>query len=237
MARSLFESGLRLTLVVTYLALLGCAGVRHTGKPYVLAGQTYPIDVKVSVKPGETVSGTVYYRISGKTEFLPNPLIVRGGGKWLSANLPVEMSRPGQLIEYYIDIAKGNESHALYSPASPKRVKVLSIEDLVARQLHVEISYRHDGDPVEFFLHTGGLDVAYALLIYQTPGLPGWTTVDMRPTRTGPWCVKIPGEHAHAGWWNYRIEVVAEGIEHSIPDNRWESFEVTYPPVVNLKPY
>ena len=226
-----------LALTVISVGLMGCGGVHHRGDSFVLVGQPYPVEVSVSAKKGEDVSGTVYHRVSGETEYHQTPLVVRRNGKWLSASLPIDASEPGQVIEYYIDVFAGEKSYALYSPATPKRVKVVEIGEMVARKVHVEVNYRYDGDPVQFTLRTGGLDVAYAVLTYQAPGIPGWTTVDMHPDRGGKWHVVVPGEHVHAGWWNYRVETEAEGVEHSIPGEYWESFEVRYPPVAKVKVY
>lgn len=47
------------------MVLPGCSGVRHSGKPYVLVDNPYPIEVSVNLKGGEAASGTVHYRQGG----------------------------------------------------------------------------------------------------------------------------------------------------------------------------
>lgn len=218
------------------VVLTGCSGVKHSGPSYIQAGQPYPVQVTASPKKDQQVSGDVFYRPGGESQYQQMPLIVRNGGRNLSASLPVELSVAGQAIEYYIDVMKGDKQHGFYSPATPRRVEVLDRESFVARQLHVKVAFGYQGEPVKFFLATGGVDVYDPILKYQAPGISGWVTAPMTPGRNGRWFVVVPGDHVQAGWWNYRVDTLVDGVAYGIPAQDWESFEVKYPRVESHPP-
>ncbi len=217
-------------VVLLAVWLGGCSGVRHTGEAYVLVGQAYPVAVDVKLKEGESASGEVFYRLAGEPGYRRQPLASRVGGRQLWASLPVDLSVVGQTIEYYLDIVKGGKPYAFYSPVSPRRVRVLDQRSYIAKKLRVDVSHSHSGHPVRFDLIAGGLAVSDAVLTYQVPGLPGWATASMRPAGRGRWRVEVPSWHAHAGWWNYRIDAVVEGISFHLPQHHWYSFELHAPP-------
>lgn len=217
-------------LLLTFTAA-GCAKIRHVAQPFILEGHPSPIEVSVRLGKGQTASGNVHYRQNGDTDYQRLQLQALAGGKTLSASLPATLSESGHAIEYYIDVLRGDEPLALYSPGVPRRVPVLNHDQYVLRTLRLRVDHTHAGHPVRFVLHTGGLEVHEAVLTYQAPGIPGWTTASMRRLNRTSLDVLIPGEHVDAGWWNYRLDVVVDGTEYGIPTENWNSFEVGQRPV------
>lgn len=216
-------------LLMLMLMASGCQSVNHTPEPYVLVGQPYPIEVRLDLEDGEHAEGTVHYRNTGERIYREAPMQILNGGKTLAASLPIDVSAAGRTIEYYINIQKGQSPVALGSTAYPHRARVVTLEQMVARTMNLTATGGHAGHPLTFKLYTGDLDVISARLVYQAPGLPGTTSAAMTRDSGSHWALNVPGEHVQAGWWNYRVETVVEGLRHAVPPTGWDRLEVVYP--------
>jgi hypothetical protein len=214
------------SILIVSTFFTGCADLKYSHRPQIAVGEPYPVEIRVSLDDDEAASGAIYYRLPGTQSFVQAPLQKYGRGEILTAEIPTRSLRAGDVIEYYLAIRKGNEDRFLGSDASPFRVQVLTRQQIVSLHLSTSFSKGCAGEPVSFYVNTGGFNVISAFVTYQAPGIPGHVTAPMVRNAHGSGVLTVPGSHVQAGWWNYRVDVQVDDTMYGLPPSDWYSFQV-----------
>lgn len=209
------------------LFMFGCTRVYHAYQPHHAAGTSMPIEVTLTHKHDEAVSGTVYYRPAGQGQYKAVPLSERPDQLW--AVLPTEDYEPDQRLQYYLDVAKEGKPFAFGSPGSPYEVTFLDQTDLILANLADEPTASDADHPVIIVLYAKGQPIDQPTAVYQMPGVPGDIRAPMQRDSYGNYYITIPHTAVSAGTWQYAIEVPLDGQLHRRPEQGYRTFSVTWP--------
>ncbi|MBI1371603.1 MAG: hypothetical protein GC159_02415 [Phycisphaera sp.] len=203
-----------LVTLFTAVASVGCNAVTHKPQPFVLAGQTLAVSVKVDPKKGDSVSGDLHYRFNGEP-YRAATLQLRAKELW--AILPTEPLRPGDSVAYYIDVLQGDEHHALASPTSPYVVPVLSRLDALLSSVRANATHGYAHEPIVIRLNAEPEAVDSAIVNYTVPGVPGEVTAAMTQVSPGQFRLDIPAPAVTPGLWTWRVTMLVEGKPFHMP--------------------
>lgn len=209
------------------LVLCGCTRVYHAYTPHHAVGTTVPIEVTLTHKHGEAVSGTVYYRPAGQGQYKAVAMNDRADQMW--AILPTERYGPDERLQYYVDVSKEGKLFAFGSPGSPYEITFLDQTDMILANLADEPIASDADHPVIIALYAKGQPIEQPTAVYQMPGVPGDIRAPMKRDNYGNFYITIPSAVVIAGTWQYAIEVPLDGQVHRRPAQGYRTFSVTWP--------
>lgn len=206
------------------LCMFGCTRVYHRYSAIHPAGTTLPVEVTVTHKRDQVVSGTVYYRALGQGPYDAVPMQVRAQQLW--AVLPTEDYGAQDTLQYYIDVTKEGRLIPFGSPGSPYRVTFLDRTELILAGLADGPVASDTHHPVAIYLYARNQPIDQPTAVYQMPGVPGDIRAPMELDAYGNYSIVIPPAAVSAGTWRYAIEIPVDGQVHRRPRRGYRSFTV-----------
>jgi len=216
-------------------ALLGAFGlaacgasIRHAPRDIHPAGAALPVEVSLRGVGDEPVSGVVHFRASPAAPYSAAEMARRAHQLWTL--LPTEALPPDTVVEYYIDVAAGDELLALASPGLPFHTTLLDRTAFILANLRA-VAYASDElNDVEIVLDTNGSPVEAPEIEYVLPNIPGVITAAMDPAGRHGFRLRVPPDSVIPGIWRYALVLRVDGQEFRIPETGFASFEVARAP-------
>jgi hypothetical protein len=201
-------------LLLLCLLTIGC-GPSHRVVPAVEAGFPLHLEVHIPEKQLADARGTVYYSLPANVgAYVPKTLELRGND--LFVTLDTRQLVSGDRVRYYFDIFAGGKATSIGSAQRPFITDILDREGLILASIDAGVKVGKQGEPVTFFLSTGGFKASNPIVRYSPPDLPGIVEQAMI-WKNKEWIAEVPGQRVAPGSWSYRIEANVQDIIYANP--------------------
>lgn len=213
-------------LACSCLIFIGC-GPSHRKVTMLEGGYPLHLVVDIPEKQLADAQGTVYYSLpANRGDFVANPLELRGSD--LVTTLETRQLVPGDRVLYYFDVFAGGKPTSLGSAQRPFVTDILDRTGLLLASIDSGVEVSTAGQPVTFYLDTGGYPATNPVVRYSPPDLPG--VVQQAMVFTGKlWVAEVPGQRVAPGSWSYRIEANVQDIIYANPAEPNTSLYFTVP--------
>ncbi len=219
------RSACTLSLLGAASLLVGCGTkIHHTPREYFQAGAPLPIEVDVDGVGDAPVTGVVRFRVERQYQF--GTMEMNPRADQLYVMLPTESLEPGTLIEYYFDVAAGEELLGLGSPGRPFETTLLDRTSMMLNELRTRALATNDLNAVDIVFDAHGAPVEAPVIEYSLPNVPGVASAEMNPAGSGSFRLRVPAESVIAGTWRYAVVFGLEGQTYRVPENGFATFDV-----------